>query len=68
MTDTVAMTHRHDDGERAMRHVDDERIDGLRLREYTCDCGFSAAVLTRVAQERTGPSWSLPLRLPRPVS
>jgi hypothetical protein len=62
MIDHVVITHRHADDETEMRHVDDERIDGLRLREYTCDCGFSAAVLTRVAEERPGESWPFAFR------
>jgi hypothetical protein len=66
--DEVGMNHRHDDGERPMRHEDDERIDGLRLREYSCDCGFSAAVLTRVDSERQGASWPFQFRTQTRVS
>ncbi len=68
MIDEVGMIHRHDDGERPMRHEDDERIDGLRLREYSCDCGFSAAVLTRVDREHPGTSWPFQFRTQPPVS
>ena len=68
MTDQVDMTHRHDDGEQAMQHIDDERIDGLRLREYACACGFSAAVLTRVGDENQGQSWPFSFRTNPPVS
>ena len=45
-----------------MQHVDDERIDGLKLREYACSCGFTAAVLTRVAEEQPGQSWPFRFR------
>lgn len=68
MTDQVAITHRHADGEKTMNHADDERIDGLRLREYTCPCGFSLAVLTRVAEEQQGHSWPFAFRTQTPVS
>jgi hypothetical protein len=51
-----------------MRHEDDERIDGLRLREYSCDCGFSAAVLTRMETERPGTSWPFQFRTQPRVS
>jgi hypothetical protein len=68
MIDEVGMTHRHADGERPMRYQDDERIDGLRLREYSCDCGFSAAVLTRVPEEHQGESWPFNFRTSPPVS
>jgi hypothetical protein len=68
MIDEVGMIHRHDDGERPMRHGDEERIDGLRLREYSCDCGFSAAVLTRMETERPGTSWPFQFRTQPPVS
>ncbi len=64
MTEQVSIRHRHDDGEEPMLHVDDERIDGLRLREFTCRCGFSAAVLTRVAEERQGERWPFAFRTP----
>ncbi len=60
--DQLAMTHRHADGEFEMAHVDDERIDGLRLRQYACSCGFTAAVLTRVAEEQQGQSWPFQFR------
>jgi hypothetical protein len=62
LTDHVLMQHRHDEGEQHMQHVDDERIDGLKLREYTCSCGFTAAVLTRVAEEQPGHSWPFRFR------
>lgn len=68
MVDEVAMVHRHDDGERQMRHLDDERIDGLRLREFTCDCGYSVAVLTRVQEEQQGKSWPFAFRSSTAVS
>jgi hypothetical protein len=68
MIDEVGMIHRHDDGEQPMRYQDDERIDGLRLREYSCDCGFSAAVLTKVEAEQPGRSWPFSFRSPQPLS
>ena len=64
MSEQVLITHQHDDGEQPMEHVDDERIDGLRLRQYACGCGFTAAVLTRVAEERQGESWPFAFRAP----
>lgn len=60
--DQLEITHRHADGAFEMSHVDDERIDGLRLREYSCSCGFTAAVLTRVAEEQQGQSWPFQFR------
>jgi hypothetical protein len=68
MMEQVELTHRHADGEQPMQHQDDERIDGLQLREYTCTCGFSAAVLTRVAEEHQGQSWPFQFRSPPPLS
>jgi hypothetical protein len=68
MSDEVGMNHRHADGERPMRHDDDERIDGLRLREFSCDCGYSAAVLTRMDSEQQGKSWPFQFRSQPPVS
>jgi hypothetical protein len=68
MIDEVDMIHRHADGERTMRFQDDERIDGLRLREFSCDCGFSAAVLTRMESESQGSSWPFRFRSQPPVS
>ena len=66
MIDEVGMIHRHSDGERLMRYQDDERIAGLRLREYSCDCGFSAAVLTKVDTEVPGKSWPFAFRTDQP--
>ena len=68
MIDEVGMTHRHADGERPMRHQDDERIDGLRLREFSCECGYSAAVLTKTEAERPGASWPFQFRTQPPLS
>ena len=62
------MVHRHEDEERPMRHLDDERIDGLRVREYTCDCGYIAAVLTRVRDEVPSERWPFSLQAPRTAS
>jgi hypothetical protein len=69
MSDDVRMHHHHaEDGEQVMQHVDAERIDGLKLREYTCSCGFTAAVLTRVEEELPGQSWPFRFREPGRVS
>jgi hypothetical protein len=68
MIDEVGMTHRHADGERPMRYQDDERIDGLRLREYACDCGYSAAVLTRLEKELPGQRWPFAFKSPPRVA
>jgi hypothetical protein len=57
MTDEVQLTHRHGDTEEPMNTVDDGRIDGLRVREFTCSCGFAAAVLSRVEDQEPGVSW-----------
>jgi hypothetical protein len=64
MNDDVTISHSHADGEQPMDHVSDERVDGLRLQEYTCSCGFSAAILTRVTEERQGQSWPFQFRSP----
>lgn len=66
MTNDVTVTHQHADEERAMQHVEDERVDGVRLRQYACDCGYTAAVLTRLEQERVGASWPFEFRSPTP--
>jgi hypothetical protein len=67
MTDQLLVQHRHDEGDQhVMQHVDDERIDGLKLREYTCTCGFTAAVLTRVPEEQPGHSWPFRFRSAAP--
>ncbi len=68
MIDEVGMIHRHADGERPMRHEVDKRIDGLRLREYACECGFSAAVLTKVDAERPGQRWPFSFSTQAPAS
>ena len=68
MTDQVDMTHRHTDGEQAMQRVDDERIDELYVRQFTCTCGFTAAVLTRAADEQPAPRWPLGVESPPPLS
>jgi hypothetical protein len=57
MTDEVQVTHRHGDNEEPMNPVDDGRIDGLRVRQYACACGFAAAVLNRVEDQEQGASW-----------
>jgi hypothetical protein len=53
----VLVSHSHGDGHEEMRPVDDDRVDGLRVREYSCTCGFVAAVLSRVDDEEPGASW-----------
>jgi len=68
MTDEVLVAHRHIDTEEPMKHVDDDRVDGLRVREYTCICGFGAAVLSRVDDEEQGASWPFTLRTPTPLA
>jgi hypothetical protein len=55
--DDVALTHAHSDIEQAMHPVGDDRIDGLRVREFACACGFAAALLSRVDDIDPGPSW-----------
>jgi hypothetical protein len=62
MSDDLVVTHRHADGEEPMQHLADDRVDGLRLQEYACPCGYSAAVLTRVAEEQQGHSWPFQFR------
>ena len=57
MSDEVQVTHHHADDEEPMNRVDDGRIDGLRVRQYSCACGFTAAVLSRVEDEEPGVSW-----------
>jgi hypothetical protein len=57
MSDEVQVTHRHDDNEEPMNRVDDGRIDGLRVRQYACDCGFAAAILSRVEDQEPGLTW-----------
>ena len=64
MTNEVMLAHRHVDTDEPMRHVEDERVDGLRVSEYTCSCGFGAAVLSRVDEEKQGPAG--PTRCRRP--
>jgi hypothetical protein len=61
-SDHVAVTHAHGGGDQPMQAVDDERIDGLRVREYTCVCGFTAAVLNRVEDEEPGAKWPFNFR------
>jgi hypothetical protein len=55
--DEVIINHRHGDAPTEMSTVDDERVDGLRVREYACSCGFAAAVLSRVDGEEPGKGW-----------
>ena len=68
MSDEVMLAHRHVDAEEPMRHVEDERIDGLRVSEYSCSCGFGAAVLSRVEEEQQGVSWPYKLPTPAPLA
>jgi hypothetical protein len=68
MTDEVMLAHRHVDTEEPMRHVEDERVDGLRVSEYACSCGFGAALLSRVDEEQQGASWPYALPAPTPLA
>ena len=69
MIDEVLVTHRHDDGDEPMTPVDDDRVDGLRVREFTCRrCGFAAGVLSRVEDEQQGASWPYAFRTPTHIS
>jgi hypothetical protein len=68
MTDEVMLAHRHVEGEEPMRHVEDERLHGLRVAEYACSCGFGAAVLSRADEEQQGASWPYPLKTPAPLA
>jgi hypothetical protein len=64
MPDEIDLHHRHPDTERRMAPGEDSRVDGLRVRQYECDCGYAAAVLSPVDEEEQGQSW--PYRLVRP--
>jgi hypothetical protein len=68
MSNEVMVAHRHVDTEEQMKHVEDERIDGLRVSEYTCSCGFGAAVLSRVDDEEQGMSWPYVLKAAAPLA
>jgi hypothetical protein len=57
MSDELVIQHRHPDDARSMAPVDDSRVDGLRVRQFACDCGYGAAVLSRVDELEPGPSW-----------
>lgn len=57
LVDEVLVTHAHGDAQQEMRPVDDDRVDGLRVREYACTCGFVAAVLSRVEDQEPGTTW-----------
>ena len=57
MTDDIEIAHRHDDEATAMRTTDENRVDGLIVRQFTCDCGYVAAVLSPVDDEQPGSSW-----------
>ena len=57
MTDELLLTHRHEETQEPMHDVRDGRIDGLRVREYACGCGFGAAVLSRAEDEEPGARW-----------
>jgi len=61
-TDEVTLIHRHDDGEQSMTPVSDDHVDGLRVREYACTCGFGTAVLSKVESEQQGASWPYTMR------
>ena len=57
MPDEIEINHRHDDGGRPMTRTDEDRIDGLVVRQFSCDCGYGAAVLSRLDDEEPGGSW-----------
>jgi hypothetical protein len=57
--DEVVIQHRHQNAERPMAPVDDSRVDGLRVRQFSCDCGFGAAILSRNDPDEPGPSWPI---------
>jgi hypothetical protein len=67
MTDEVQVTHRHGDDEEPMNPVDDGRIDGLRVRQYACGCGFAAAVLSRVEDQDPGVAWPFKFQASAPL-
>ena len=64
MTDEVTVIHRHGDGEQPMLPVGDDHVDGLRVREFACSCGFGTAVLSKVESESQGASWPYTMRDP----
>lgn len=64
MTDEVVVTHRHEDGDEPMAPAGDDRVDGLRLREYACGCGFGAAILSRIEDQTPGASRPFAFRRP----
>lgn len=58
MEDEILITHQHRDTERhRMAPGNESTVDGLRVREYECPCGFSAALLSRNRDVDPGPSW-----------
>jgi hypothetical protein len=67
MTDEVQVTHRHGDNEEPMNPVDDGRIDGLRVRQYACTCGFVAAMLSRIEDQEPGLTWPYTLQASTPL-
>ena len=67
MSDEVQVTHHHGDNEEPMNAVDDGRIDGLRVRQYACECGFAAAVLSRVEDQEQGASWPYRFKTATPL-
>jgi hypothetical protein len=67
MSDEVQVTHHHSDNEEPMNAVDDGRIDGLRVRQYACECGFAAAVLSRVEDQEQGASWPYRFKTATPL-
>ena len=68
MSDDVLITHRHPDAEQPMLSVDDTRIDGLRVRKFACDCGFGAAILSKVEEGQPGTSWPFTFESPRDLA
>ena len=57
--DEVVIQHRHPNAEAPMARVEDSRVDGLRVRQFSCECGFGAAILSRNDPDEPGPSWPI---------
>ena len=68
MADEILISHRHPDGNRPMSTADEQRIDGLRVRKFSCDCGFAAALLSRVDEMEPGASWPFAFGRPRELA
>jgi hypothetical protein len=68
MADEILISHRHPDGDQPMSAVGEQRIDGLRVRQFSCDCGFGAAILSRVEEMEPGVSWPFAFGRPREIA